>query len=150
VVEQSETECSARVTGSLIDFMTEPAAVVERLSDPAIRIVSLTITKGCYFVDPTTCKFDSENSALLADAASPDCPKTVFGMIVAGLRRRRAAGVAPFTVLSCDNILHNGNIACAAVVGMAGLIDAELADWVRQNVAFPNGNKKIKNYKKKY
>src|SRR5690606_21923335 len=65
--------------------------------------------------------------------------KTTFGLILAGLRRRRDAGIAPFTVMSCDNIPGNGTVARNAVAGLADLSDPGLADWVRGDVAFPNG-----------
>ena len=68
----------------------------------------------------------------------PDAPKTAFGLIVAGLKKRRDAGVAPFTVMSCDNIPGNGHVTENAVVGLAELSDPALAAWIRGNVAFPN------------
>jgi mannitol 2-dehydrogenase len=71
-------------------------------------VVQLTVTKGCYFVDLASGRFQAQHPAVQSDAADPDRPKTVFGLIVAGLHRRREQGVAPFAVLSCDNILHNG------------------------------------------
>jgi mannitol 2-dehydrogenase len=116
----------------------DPAAVIARMSDPAIRIVSLTITEGGYYVDALTGGFDSAHPDIVADAAAPDAPKTVFGMILAALRARRAAGLAPFTVLSCDNLPENGHVARAAVTGLARLADPALADWVSAEVAFPN------------
>lgn len=69
---------------------------------------------------------------------SSPSPETVFGLIVASLRIRRAANTPPFTVMSCDNVPHNGRVARDAVVGLASLLDTELADWISQNVAFPN------------
>src|SRR6185437_1201925 len=66
-------------------------------------------------------------------------PKTTFGLILAGLKRRRDAGIQPFTVMSCDNIPGNGHVTQNAVVGLAELVDHELAGWVRSKVAFPNG-----------
>src|SRR5690606_13932966 len=69
---------------------------------------------------------------------NPDAPKTVFGLIVAGLKARRDQGIAPFTVMSCDNIPGNGEVTHAAVRGLARLVDPELADWIDANVAFPN------------
>ena len=68
----------------------------------------MTVTEGGYFINPSTGAFDPEIPAIAADVAQPDAPKTVFGLILAGLRARRAAGLAPFTVLSCDNVPHNG------------------------------------------
>ena len=76
---------------------------------------------------------------LAADAANPDAPKTVFGLILAGLRRRRAAGLISFTVMSCDNIPGNGHVTENAVAGLAAKIDPELADWVRPRIARTKG-----------
>ncbi|MGD8658301.1 MAG: mannitol dehydrogenase family protein [Desulfobacterales bacterium] len=141
VVEQSASRSSARVTGAMIDFLSpnDPAAIIRMLADPAIRIVSLTITEGGYFIDPATGAFDTSNPEITADGATPESPKTVFGLIAAGLRRRRQAGIPPFTVMSCDNIPHNGVVACNAVAGLARLSDPELSQWILDQVAFPNG-----------
>ncbi len=140
VVEQSAERSAAHVTGVMTEFLPpmEAGPIIARLADPAIRIVSLTVTEGGYFVNPATGRFDPENPAILADAASPDTPKTVFGMILAGLMARRAAGHAPFTVMSCDNVPHNGAVCRDAVAGLAASRDPGLAAWVREVVAFPN------------
>lgn len=141
VVAQEATRSEARVTGAMIDFLPvgDPAAIVARLADPAIRIVSLTVTEGGYFIDPATQVFDPGNPEIVRDASHPDAPETAFGLILAGLARRRKAGIAPFTVMSCDNIPGNGIVCRNAVVGLGELSDTELADWVAGNVAFPNG-----------
>jgi mannitol 2-dehydrogenase len=140
VVEQSAEKSEARVTGVMTDFLPpmDTRAIVKALADPAIRIVSLTVTEGGYFVNPATGAFDPEHPAIVADALDPAEPKTVFGLMLAGLKARRAAGVAPFTVMSCDNVPHNGKVCRAAVAGLATVQDAGFADWVRGNVAFPN------------
>ena len=141
VVEQEADASTARVTGAMIDYVkaADTAAILEKLVDPAIRIVSLTITEGGYFINSATGKFDPEHPDMKHDAANPDMPKTVFGLILAGLRHRHAAGMAPFTVMSCDNIPHNGVVTKNSVVGLAKMIDANFAVWVNQEVAFPNG-----------
>ncbi|MHA6686914.1 mannitol dehydrogenase family protein [Mesorhizobium sp. A556] len=140
VVEQDEGHMSARVTGAMIDFLTpgDAAAIIERLADPAIKIVSLTITEGGYFIDPASGQFNPTHPDIVSDARNPAAPKTVFGIILAGLTRRRADGIVPFTVMSCDNIPHNGRVTFDGVVGLARLIDEDLADWVGEHVAFPN------------
>ena len=140
VVEQSPDRNVASVTGVLVDFLPvgDVAATVAQLASPAIRIVSMTITEGGYFLDPATGVFNPAHPAIAADGARPDAPKTVFGLIVAGLKARRKAGTPPFTVLSCDNIPGNGEVASATVCGLARLSDPELADWIEANVAFPN------------
>ena len=141
IVEEEAQSRKVRVTGSMCGFVTpgDAAATVAALTDPAIRIVSMTVTEGGYFIDPLTAAFDETHPAMMADAKSPDRPKTVFGIIAAGLAQRRANGDAPFTVMSCDNIPHNGNVARNAVAGVAALSDPAFAEWIIANVAFPNG-----------
>jgi fructuronate reductase len=75
--------------------------------------------------------------AIQADLANPATPKTILGLIVRALQQRRATGIAPFTVLSCDNLPSNGKRAKAAVVAFAQAVNAELADWITREVAFP-------------
>jgi mannitol 2-dehydrogenase len=141
VVEQEADHSGARVTGAMVDFLPagNAIAIIDRLADPAIRIVSLTITEGGYFIDPATQAFNPRHAEIAWDAEHFTTPKTVFGLILAGLKRRRDVGVAPFTVMSCDNIPGNGHVTQNAVVGLANLIYPELAGWVKANVAFPNG-----------
>jgi mannitol 2-dehydrogenase len=141
VVEQEADLSTARITAPMIGHLPigNCAAIVARLADPDIRIVSLTITEGGYYIDPATQKFDPTHPDIAADARNIDAPKTVFGLILAGLRARRKADVQPFTVMSCDNIPGNGHVTQNAVVGLAELFDHELAGWVRTKVAFPNG-----------
>ncbi|HVG46605.1 MAG TPA: mannitol dehydrogenase family protein, partial [Rubellimicrobium sp.] len=139
VVELDPSGLSARVIGSMIDFVpVEPEAVIAAMADPAIRIVSTTVTEGGYYVDAKTDGFAADHPDIQADVANPDAPKTVFGMVLAALRRRRDAGVPPFTFLSCDNLPENGHVAERTVTGLARLQDPAFADWVAANVAFPN------------
>ena len=141
VVEQEADSSTARVTGAMIDYLEPGAAetIIARLADPAIRIASLTITEGGYYLDPASGKFNPAHPDIVADCATPDAPKTVFGLLAAGLRRRKAEGTAPFTVMSCDNIPHNGVVTRNAVVGIARAQDPAFAGWIETNVAFPNG-----------
>jgi len=91
VIEQSASRSTARITGSMIDFLSpdDTVAIIDKLCDPAIRIVSLTITEGGYFIDSATNVFDVDNPQILSDAATPENPKTVFGLIVAAQRCRQ-------------------------------------------------------------
>jgi len=140
VVELDPKGLSAQICGSMIDFVeVDPAALITRLAEPDIRIVSMTITEGGYFVDPNTGGFDAAHPEIQADLKNPHRPETVFGVLVAALLNRKAAGVAPFTVMSCDNLPENGHMAKQAVVGFARALSAETADWISENVAFPNG-----------
>ena len=142
VVEQDAGHMQARVTGVMIDFLTpgDTQAIIAQLADPSIKIVSMTITEGGYFIDPASGKFNPAHPDIVADARNMAAPKTVFGLILAGLMRRRdEEGGVPFTVMSCDNIPHNGHVASDAIVGLARLVDEDLAEWVSEHVAFPNG-----------
>lgn len=139
VVELEPGGLSARVTGAMIDFVEiDPEALVETLERPEIRIVSLTVTEGGYYVDATTGGFDARHPDILADASHPDAPATVFGILLKALRARRAAGTAPFTVMSCDNLPENGHVTRNTMLGLAAMSDPELARWVAGDVAFPN------------
>ncbi len=140
VVEQDNNRTAARVTGPMIDILPvgEPAVIIAKLADPTIRIVSMTITEGGYFIDASG-KFNPAHPAIAADGQNPATPKTVFGLIVAGLKVRKDKGIEPFTVMSCDNIPHNGVVTANAVVGTAKLSDPAFADWIKANVSFPNG-----------
>ncbi len=131
----------ARVIGSVVDFLFapgDPDAVIERMARPETRIVSLTITEGGYNVDPTTGVFLAEDPGVRHDLDNPDVPVTVFGFVTAALARRRARGVAPFAVLSCDNLPHNGSVARSSFVTFARLVDTALGDWVAEHVRFPS------------
>jgi len=131
----------ARVVGSHVAHLhapDDPPAVIDRMADPATRIVSLTITEGGYGIDTATGAFAPTDPLTLADLAGATPPRSVFGLIVAALAARRAAGGTAFTVLSCDNVQHNGDVARAAVTAFARASDPELADWIVEHVAFPN------------
>ena len=141
VVRHADGSLEPRVVGSALEYLYGPAdaaAVHARLDDPAVRIVSLTVTEGGYLKDPATGQFDADNPAVVHDIAHPEDPRTAFAYVVEGLRRRRDAGAAPFTVLSCDNLQGNGDYARQAVVGFARLTDPDLAEWIDASVAFPN------------
>ncbi|MDD7972025.1 mannitol dehydrogenase family protein [Roseinatronobacter alkalisoli] len=138
VVDLDAGALTARVTGAMIDFLpVVPAAIIAAMSDPAIRIVTLSVTEGGYFLDSSR-RFDTQRAEVQHDASNPNDPQTVFGIILAALRARRAAGHSPFTILSCDNLLGNGEVVRAAVTGLAALSDPGFAEWIRQNVSFPN------------
>ncbi len=142
VIELDPNGHKARRIGAMTGFIEvqpDNAALIAVMADPSIRIVSLTVTEGGYFVDPATGRFDPTAPEIVADAHSPGHPATAFGAILAALRLRRDAGTPPFTVMSCDNLPGNGHVTQDAVAGLAALSDPKLADWVRANVAFPNG-----------
>lgn len=129
-----------QVIGSMVKYLFAPAdpeAVLARMADPATRIVSLTITEGGYNHDPATGTYRLHAPMTQAELAEPARPRSAFGYIVEALRRRRDSGTPPFTVMSCDNLRDNGVISRSAVISHAMALDADLADWIEQNVTFP-------------
>ena len=141
VVRHPDGSLEPRVVGSVLEYLYGPedsTAVYGRLTDPAVRIVSLTVTEGGYLKDAVTGAFDAGHPSVRHDLEHLDAPGTAFAYVVEGLRRRREAGLDPFTVLSCDNLQGNGDVARQTVTSFARLVDADLADWIEAEVAFPN------------
>jgi mannitol 2-dehydrogenase len=141
VEKGSDGARNARVIGSIVRYLLapeDPEAVIEAMADPDIRIVSLTITEGGYNLDPDTGEFDAADPDVARDLEHPEAPRTAFGLVVEALRRRRDRGVAPFTVMSCDNLPGNGRQAREAFTAFARLRDPALGAWVHDVVAFPN------------
>ncbi len=130
-----------RVIGSIIDYLfapDDPDAVIEKMAGDQTKIVSLTVTEGGYNIDAVTGEFDTSNPDIIAEVNSDDFPKTVYGLVTEALRRRRQRGMQPFTVMSCDNIAGNGDVAEHTFTNYARMRDPELADWMATEVAFPN------------
>lgn len=130
------------VIGSIPRFLyapEQPDAVLAQLVSPDVRIVSLTITEGGYVADPINGRNPEDDPLVAAEVAGGLAqPRTAFGWIVAALRERRARGIAPFTVLSCDNVPANGQVCRLSVEGVARLVDPQLAEWIAAEVAFPD------------
>jgi mannitol 2-dehydrogenase len=138
--DRPDTE--VRVIGSIRDMLLVredgSEAVVVRLADPAVRIVSLTITEGGYCLDDSTGQFNAQLPQIQHDLQHPLSPVSVFGLLCAALAKRRGDGVGPFTVMSCDNLPHNGDVTRKATLAFASLVDPDLAGWIERNVSFPN------------
>lgn len=127
--------------GSLVELVwgiENPEAAIEKIADCNIRMITLTITEGGYNQDKTTGEFDLQNELIRHDMAHPQTPKTAFGFVAEGLRRRMQNGNGPVTILSCDNLQHNGNTAKRAFTAFFEAQDKELAAWADRNVTFPN------------
>lgn len=141
VVKHPDGQYDARVIGSMMGYLfapDDPDAVIEQMADPAIRIVSLTVTEGGYNFHPVTGEFNLAKEDVRYDLEHPDRPRTTFGLVTEAVRRRRERGIPPFTLMSCDNIQGNGEVARRMFVAFARQRDPELGDWMDQNLAFPN------------
>lgn len=141
LIELDPTGRSAEVIGSMIDYVPIEEGnkpLIARMTDPAIRIVSLTVTESGYYLDPVSKKFDESHADIQHDVEYADVPRTAFGAIIAALKQRRDAGTGPFTVQSCDNLQGNGDLCRQTVVSLARLSDSDLAKWIGDNCTFPN------------
>ncbi|WP_319413613.1 mannitol dehydrogenase family protein [uncultured Cohaesibacter sp.] len=141
LIELDPSGKSAEITGSMIEFVPVEdgnAALIDRMACPDIRIVSLTVTEGGYYIDPATGQFASEHPDIVHDAQHPDRPRTAFGAMIAALKRRREQGIGPFTGQCCDNLQGNGAILRRTILSLARLSDPELADWIDAHCSFPN------------
>ena len=122
--------------GRVLVAPENPGAVLDAMAAPPCRIVSLTVTEKGYCHNPATGRLDTAHPDIVHDLAAK-APRSAIGLIVAALARRRAAGLAPFTVLCCDNLPHNGRLVAGLVADYAALRDADLAGWIAANGAFP-------------
>lgn len=113
-------------------------AVVEKLAEPQVAIVSLTITEKGYCIEPGSGKLDLNNPQIQQDLTGEHIPSTAPGLLVEALRIRHQRGLAGFSVLSCDNIPENGHVVKNAVLGLAQARSAELATWIESHVTFPS------------
>lgn len=142
LLELGDTDdTEVRVIGAIRDMLLAEdgaQALIDKLASPEIRIVSLTITEGGYCIDDSNGEFMAHLPQIQHDLAHPDAPTTVFGFLCAALVKRRAAGTRAFTLMSCDNLPHNGAVTRKALLAFAALRDAELRDWIDSNVSFPN------------
>lgn len=141
VVKNPDGSREGRVIGSIIEYLfapDSPEAVIEKMASDAVRIVSLTVTEGGYNFHHVSGDFDADNPDVVHDLQPGVAPRTTFGLITEALRRRRERGLEPFTVMSCDNIQGNGDVARKMFTAFAGLKDPGLGAWVAENVPFPN------------
>lgn len=114
-----------------------PAAVLAAMAAPDVRIVSLTVTEKGYCHEPSTGRLNAGHPDILHDLAGP-LPRSAPGFLVRALAARRAAALAPFTVLCCDNLPDNGRVVRGVVLDLAARIDPALADWIAAHARFPS------------
>ena len=138
-VTLAENDESTKVIDVLENVLVapeNPAAVLEAMGDPGVRIVSLTVTEKGYCHNPATGALILDHPDIAHDLQQ-EMPRSAPGFLVRALARRRAAGVPPFTILSCDNLPENGALVRQIVLDFAHLIDPTLAQWIGENGRFP-------------
>ena len=141
VLKHSDGTYEPRVIGSVVEYLfapDDPEAVITRMAAESTRIVSLTITEGGYNLNDVTGDFDADNPDVIRDLAPDAVPRTTFGLITEALRRRRERGLAPFTIMSCDNLQGSGHLTQRVFTAFARLREPGLGEWVEREVRFPN------------
>jgi fructuronate reductase len=140
-VETGPEAQHARIVGCLLDAIVAsegPVALLDRLTDADTAIVTLTITEKGYCHDPASGSLNARHPEILHDLAHPDRPQSAVGLIMAALARHYAAGCAPFTVATCDNLPHNGRLLRSLVCDFAALRSGSLSSWIASSVSFPS------------
>lgn len=143
VTERGAVSSNTKVVGSMVNYLRgfdNWESVVDEICNPDIKIVSLTITESGYFFDQVsgTLLVDSPGIAHDIESAGTRAPKTAYGFLYAGLKKRFALGLAPLTLLSCDNLQGNGDILEKGLLDFVSRIDAALAEEIKKSVTFPN------------
>jgi fructuronate reductase len=141
VMVRSGEGTRTRVVGALRGLLVapeDPERLIAAMTDPGVRIVSLTVTEKGYCHDPATGRLREDHPDIRRDLESPLQPVSAPGFLVEALRRRRAAGVPPFTVLTCDNLPANGETVHRVISRFAHLRDPDLGAWVAGEVACPS------------
>src|SRR6202162_5607498 len=141
LVERSLEGDKARIIGSIVNFLLgpdDPQKVIQQMASPETRIISLTITEGGYYIDQSTGEFNEKHPDIQYDLAHPHEPRCSFGYLLEALDRRRTRGLPPFTLMSCDNIQSNGEVAKKMLTAFAELRDPVFRNWLTENCAFPN------------
>ncbi|MGF1777997.1 fructuronate reductase [Vibrio nomapromontoriensis] len=141
VVEKGAESTTIKVIGAVTESF-HPASngintIIEKMAEPQVAIVSMTITEKGYCTDPATGRLDKNNPLVIADLSNPTQPSSALGYIVQALQLRRERGQNAFTVMSCDNVQENGHVAKAAILEFAALLNVELAAWIEAHVTFP-------------
>lgn len=141
VAEKGEHETIIRTVGAVKEALhpklDSKQAIVEKMAEEQVAIVSMTITEKGYCVDHSTSQLDPSNPLIAHDLENPSEPNSAIGYIVEALRLRRERGICAFTIMSCDNVQENGHVAKAAVLGFASLLNTDLARWIEGNASFP-------------
>jgi fructuronate reductase len=134
-----DEQISYQVIGSVREILVAPHApeqVLDRLSAPTTRIVTITVTEKGYCLDAAG-DLDTTHVDIQRDLRLPGAPTSLIGYLVEGLRRRRAVRSEPLTVISCDNLIDNGKRLARAVGQLAELREPGLARWIEDHTRFP-------------
>jgi len=141
LLERDDGGDRARLIGSIRETIVaayDPEAALRRLTDPAAQVVTITVTEAGYCSVGPSGPLDTSRPEIAHDLAHPAAPRSLPGLLAEALARRRAAGTAPLTVVSCDNLRANGPATRRVVSEFAEHRGGDLAGWIHGTVAFPS------------
>jgi fructuronate reductase len=140
LVERSNTGEKIQLIGAVRQTLVgpeDPTALINLMADPAIKIISMTVTEKGYCHDPATGKLNWQHPDIQQDLQNLQQPKSAIGFLVASLQQRANTHATPVTLLSCDNLPNNGEILEGVVLEFAEKISPQLASWIKNSIAFP-------------
>jgi len=141
MIKELDGTISPHIIGSLTEFLfapENPIAVVEKMADPNIKIISMTITEGGYNIDKSLENLKPNKSVISENMRNPSTPKTVFEYLTQAFKLRKERGLPGCTIQSCDNIQGNGDMAKNTLLKYVSIVEPEIEDWIKENVSFPN------------
>ncbi|MEJ1223912.1 mannitol dehydrogenase family protein [Sediminicola sp. 1XM1-17] len=141
IVKELDGTLTKNVIGSIVEYLfapENPSAVIEKMANEEVKIISLTITEGGYNYNETTGAFNFENPLIQHDLNNPNAPKTIFGYLTQAFKLRKERGLLGCTVQSCDNVQGNGHVAEKMLLSYVKAAEPELVSWIEANVSFPN------------
>ncbi|WP_418264628.1 mannitol dehydrogenase family protein [Flavobacterium faecale] len=131
----------AKIIGSIVEYFygpENPLAVIEKMANPDIKIISLTIAEDGYHLNEITGEFDINHPGVTEDIKNPFSPKTVFGYLTQSFKLRKLRNLPGCTIISCDNIKSNGDTMKQSLLKYVSKIEPDLLDWIAKNTSFPN------------
>lgn len=131
----------AKIIGSIVEYFfgpENPLAVIEKMANPDIKIISLTIAEDGYHLNEITGEFDINHPEVTEDIKNPFSPKTVFGYLTQSFKLRKLRNLPGCTILSCDNIKSNGDTMKQSLFNYVSKTEPDLLDWISKNTSFPN------------
>ncbi len=114
------------------------ARTIDFLASQTTEIISFTITEGAYLVDQKSTQLDWQHPDLIHDVQHLEQPRTIFGYLYNALSKRRQLHGCGVTLMSCDNVRHNGLVLNRALHEFVSKVDTDLADWILAEVSFPS------------
>lgn len=141
ISERSGRERVTRLVGAHVACELGPRApekVVQMLAIPSTAMVTLTVTEGGYCLDDTDGRLLLGHPDIAHDLQAPAVPRTLYGYLLKAIAARHEQGVPPLTVMSCDNVQHNGALLRQGMLSFAERVAPALVGHIARDVAFPN------------